>query len=87
MHTILNTRQDHSQAWFILERGEKCLTLKFQTIVQGERDVTIHYPLEAESTLIHLITEHIPGYGIEQLAEKMGEAPDFIDITYDEPLV
>lgn len=82
---IYTNRKNDSTAWIIVTKGQKYLTLKYQTCHQGHCDVTITYPLEAESQLLHCLN-HIPAYGIEELCEQISGTPAPLKITKSKPI-
>lgn len=82
---IFNNRENGSWSWITVSKGRKYITLKYSTSVQGDRDVTIIYPLELEQEILDCL-KSVPAYGILELIECIGNAPVPVKITRGKPI-
>lgn len=56
---IYTNRENNSWSWITIAKGSDSITLKYTTRVQGDRDVTATYPLEAEAELLEAMADEM----------------------------
>lgn len=82
---IFSNRKNYSWAWIEVSKGRKFITLSYKTCIEGDRNITLTYPLASEAQLIECLTG-FPTYGIDDLVGNIIGTPHYIRIRRSDPI-